>query len=64
MRGFAQGACCTIGYRCFIHVTAAMTHEYTVQLSKRKLFISGSCPILVLTTVVGLSRHADAEKSV
>ena len=32
----------------------------TVSLRNSKLFISGSCPILVLTTVLGLPRHADS----
>ena len=38
----------------------------TVPLFKRKLFMSTnrSCPILVLTTVMGRRRHADAKKTV
>ena len=36
----------------------------TVPLLKNKLFISISCPILVLTTVMGRPRRADVEKDV
>jgi hypothetical protein len=36
----------------------------TVPLYIRKLFISGSCPILVLTTVIGHPRHVDAKNDV
>jgi hypothetical protein len=33
-------------------------------LGKDKLFISRSCPILVLTNVMGRPRHADAKVDV
>jgi hypothetical protein len=36
----------------------------TVLLSKRKLFVSRSCSILVLTTVLGRLRHTDAKNDV
>jgi hypothetical protein len=36
----------------------------TVPLCDSKLFISRSCPILVLTTVMGRPRRADVEKDV
>ena len=36
----------------------------TVSLCNSKLFISRSCPILVLTTVMGRPRRADVEKDV
>ena len=38
--------------------------EDTVPLCDSKLFISRSCPILVLTTVMGRPRRADVEKDV
>ena len=36
----------------------------TVSLCDSKLLISRSCPILVLTTVMGRPRRADVEKDV
>ena len=36
----------------------------TVLLQKSKLFISRSCPILVLTTVLGRPRRADVKNGV
>ena len=38
--------------------------QSTVPLCNSKLFISRSCPILVLTTVMGRPRRADVEKDV
>jgi hypothetical protein len=38
------------------------THDCTI--ARRKLFISRSCPILVLTTVLSLPRRADFKKYV
>ena len=35
----------------------------TVPLLKKNLFISRSCPILVLKAVLGRPRHADAKNS-
>ena len=40
------------------------TTQYTVPLWESKLFISRSCPILVLTTVLGRPRRADVKKDV
>ena len=36
----------------------------TISLCKSKLFISRSCPILVLTTILGRTRRAYVKKSV
>ena len=36
----------------------------TVSLGAVKLYIIGSCPILVLTTVLGRLRHTDSKNSV
>jgi hypothetical protein len=41
-----------------------MVHVGTVPLRKIELFIGRSCPILVLTTVMGCPRHNDAKNGV
>jgi hypothetical protein len=52
-------------YRCTHScVHTAVSQCITVPLCKSKLFIGGSCPILVLTTVLGRPRHADAKNDV
>jgi hypothetical protein len=43
-----------------IHVVFShCEYSYTVPLYKSKLFISRSCPIFVLATVMGRSSHAE-----
>jgi hypothetical protein len=48
----------------FSRHAAVHTSMYTVPLYKSKLFISRSCPILVLRTVLGRPRRADIKKNV
>ena len=43
---------------------AVPRYDVTVPLFKSKYFIIRSCPILVLTTVLGQPRHASAKNSV
>jgi hypothetical protein len=44
---------------------AGLGHDInTVSLLKRKLFITRSCPIVVLTTVLGRPRRADVKNGV
>ena len=50
----------TLVYTAVYHGHAAAA--VTVLLFKHKLFISGYCPVLVLTTVLGRPRHDDIKK--
>jgi hypothetical protein len=51
-------------YSSCVHIIFTPRRRATVLLYKRKLFISRSCPILVLTTVLGLPRRADVKNGV
>jgi hypothetical protein len=46
-----------------VHVAYELVRVATVSLYKRTLFISISCPFLVLTTVLSRPRHADSKNS-
>jgi hypothetical protein len=46
----------------FLKISIVMSIR-TVPLLKKNLFISRSCPILVLKAVLGRPRHADAKNS-
>ena len=52
----------TLVYTAVYHGHAAAA--VTVLLFKHKLFISGYCPVLVLTTVLRRPRHDDIKKEV
>ena len=49
---------------CELGINAHVCERDTVPLGSSKLFISGSCPILVLTTVVCHLRRASSKKCV
>ena len=51
-------------FQYMYQISTAVSQLCTVPLYNSKVFISGSCPILILTTVLGHSRRTDAKNDV
>ena len=64
LAGRLAGMCAHVGNPNRDKSSEARVRRFTVPLGVSKVFISRSCPILVLTTVLCRPRHDDAENSV